>query len=83
MVEPLTTLLCKQVRFVWSEECQQAFERIKSLLLTAPVLKAPDFDKPFKLQVDVGVGAVLLQESPWGIDHLVSYYLQKFNHQQG
>ena len=70
---------------MWSEECQQAFEGIKSLLLTAPVLKAPDFDKPFKLQVDVsdvGVGAVLLQESPQRIDHPVSYYSQKFNRQQ-
>ena len=55
------------------------------MLLSALVLKAPDFEKPFKLQVDandVGIGAVLLQESPQGIDHLVSYYSQKFNNQQ-
>ena len=66
-------------------ECQQAFERIKSLLLSTPVLKAPDFKKFFKLQVDAsdaGIGAVLLQESPQGIDHPVSYYSQKVTRPQ-
>ena len=77
VAEPLTSLLQEREKFTWSEECQQAFEKIKSLLLSAPVLKAPDFEKPFKLQVDasdVGIGAVLLQESQQGIDHPVSYY---------
>ena len=76
VAEPLTSLLQKQEKFTWSEECQQAFVKIKSLLLSAPVLKAPDFEKPFKLQVDasdVGIRAVLLQESQQGIDHPVSY----------
>ena len=66
VAEPLTSLLQKGEKFTWSEECQQDFEKIKSLLLSAPVLKAPDFEKPFKLQVDasdVGIRAVLLQES--------------------
>ena len=78
VAEPLTYLLQKQEKFTRSEECQQAVEKIKSLLLSAPVLKAPDFEKPFKLQVDasdVGIGAVLLQESQHGIDHPVSYLL--------
>ena len=85
VAEPLTTLLCKREKFVWTMECQQAFERIKSLLLSTPVLKAPDFKKSFKLQVDAsdaGIGAVLLQESPQGIDHPVSYYSQKVTRPQ-
>lgn len=85
VAEPLTILLRKNQKFVWSEECQHSFERIKSLLLSAPVLKAPDFDKPFKLQVDasdIGIGAVLLQESSQGIDHPVCYYSQKLNSHQ-
>ena len=55
---------------------------MKSLLLSVPVLRAPDFEKPFKLQVDtsdVGIEAVLLQEGPQGIDHPASYYSRKFN----
>ena len=31
---------------------------------------------------DVGIGAVLLQESQQGVDHPVSYYSQKFNNHQ-
>ena len=82
---PLTTLLQKRKEFLWSQKCQYAFEKIKSLLLSAPVLKAPDFDKAFKLQVDasdIGIGAVLLQEGDQGIDHPVCYFSHKFNKHQ-
>ncbi|XP_029980233.1 scavenger receptor cysteine-rich type 1 protein M130-like, partial [Sphaeramia orbicularis] len=44
---------------------QEAFESVKALLCSAPVLAAPDFSWPFKLEVDAsafGAGAVLLQE---------------------
>ena len=51
VIEPLTSMLSKREKFIWSEECQQAFEKVKSLLLSTPVLKATDFEKPFKLQV--------------------------------
>ena len=63
VAEPLTTLLRKREKFVWTMECQQAFERIKSLLLSAPVLKAPDFKKLFKLQVDADWGGVVTRKS--------------------
>ena len=46
------------------------------------MLSAPDFSKPFKLEVDasmVGAGAVLLQEDAGGIDHPVCYFSRKFN----
>ncbi|TWW63288.1 hypothetical protein D4764_03G0002960 [Takifugu flavidus] len=48
-------------------ECQQSFEDLKSLLSCNPVVSAPNFSLPFKLEVDasaVGAGAVLLQEDP-------------------
>ena len=50
---------------MWSQKSQYAFEKIKSLLLSMPVLKAPDFENAFKLQVDAsdnGIGAFLLQK---------------------
>ena len=83
--EPLTNLLKKNSVFLWSESCQKAFETIKSLLVSAPVLATPDFDKPFMLAVDasdVGVGAVLLQEDSKGVDHLIGYFSHKFNASQ-
>ena len=53
------------MNFVWTDRCQDVFERIKLILRSEPVLLAPDFDKQFKLYVDasdIGLGAVLLQE---------------------
>jgi len=80
--EPLTNLLKKSHVFEWSVNCKKAFETIKSLLVSAPVLATPDFDKPFILTVDasdVGAGAVLLQEDGNGVDHPIGYFSLKFN----
>ncbi len=49
---PLTTLLSPAEPFVWSSECQTAFDNIKVLLCSEPVLAAPNFSLPFKLEVD-------------------------------
>ena len=64
---------------------KNAFDRLKAILKSAPVLLASDFDKCFKLAVDasdVGIGAVLLQEDHNGIDHPVCYFSKKFNKHQ-
>jgi len=61
IAEPLTTLVQKQRKFAWNKECQNVFEKAKSLLLLATILKAHNFE--IKLQVDVseiGIGTVLL-----------------------
>uniref|UniRef100_A0A0E9WSF6 Reverse transcriptase/retrotransposon-derived protein RNase H-like domain-containing protein n=1 Tax=Anguilla anguilla TaxID=7936 RepID=A0A0E9WSF6_ANGAN len=70
---------------MWTSDCQNAFEAVKLLLCSAPVLAAPDFALPFKLVVDaraLGAGAVLLQEDIDGIDHPVSFFSRKFNKHQ-
>ena len=85
IAEPLTNLLKKSTKFKWNDKCQDAFDRLKAILKSAPVLLAPDFDKCFKLAVDasdVGIGAVLLQEDNNGIDHPVCYFSKKFNKHQ-
>ena len=82
---PLTNLLRKQESFIWTTACQEAFDRVKAILLSSPVLTVPDFDKQFKLYVDasdVGAGAVLQQEDNQGIDHSVSYFSRKFEDTQ-
>lgn len=81
VVTPLTDLLKAERKFVWNAECEAAFDSAKDLLCHAPVLSAPNFDLPFKLQVDasgVGAGAVLLQEDKVGIEHPVCYFSKKF-----
>ena len=58
---PLTNLLSKKVKFVWTDDCQLAFDKVKLLLQKSPVLKSPEYEKPLKLIIDssdVGTGSV-------------------------
>lgn len=75
---PLTALTSTKRGFAWTPECQRAFQHLKAFLSSSPVLRAPDYTRPFHLYVDasgVGVGAVLLQEAQdTGILHPTSYY---------
>ena len=85
VVEPLTKLLSPSVPFRWSPDCEHAFQSVKVLLSEAPVLAAPDFSKPFQLEIDassIGAGAVLLQEDGCGVAHPVCYFSRKFNKHQ-
>ena len=86
VVHPLTSLTSPKMPFKWTPECQRAFENVKALLCHAPVLAAPDFGKPFRVEVDasaVGAGAVLLQDDPNAVEHPVSFFSRKFNTHQG
>lgn len=64
LTRPLTDLLRKDVPFVWSQACENAFQLLKHKLTTAPCLAIPNPDEPFELVCDAckyGTGAVLLQ----------------------
>lgn len=85
VVLPLTNLLKKDVKFLWNDRCQESFDQLKAILANEPLLKAPDFSKPFKLGVDasdVGVGAVLMQEDERGVDRPIAYYSKKLDKHQ-
>eukprot|EP00698_Gefionella_okellyi_P007575 TRINITY_DN185_c0_g1_i13.p1 TRINITY_DN185_c0_g1~~TRINITY_DN185_c0_g1_i13.p1 ORF type:complete len:902 (+),score=130.16 TRINITY_DN185_c0_g1_i13:4016-6721(+) len=69
IAKPLTDLTGKYARFEWGESQQQAFQMLKDLMLTAPILSHPDFTRPFVLVTDAseaGVGAWLGQ---WNEGH--------------
>lgn len=62
---PLTHLTKNNTPFVWSPDCQAAFDEVKSLLSTAPVLAMPDPSKRYTVYTDAsiyGCGGVLMQE---------------------
>ena len=52
IAEPLTNLLSKRTKFIWTNDCQKAFDILKAILKNEPVLLAPNFAKEFKLAVD-------------------------------
>jgi hypothetical protein len=62
---PITELQKKNKKFVWTEKCTEAFQRLKELLTTTPILKVPDMDEDFLVCTDAskeGLGRVLMQD---------------------
>lgn len=65
IAKPLTELTKKDRSFDFNTKCKRAFQNIKEKLISAPVLKFPDFEKKFTLTTDAsntGLGAILSQE---------------------
>jgi hypothetical protein len=55
-------LLIKDVDFIWTEQCQTAFETLKAKLSMAPVIRGPIWDLPFHISTDAfetAIGGVL------------------------
>ena len=76
IVNSLTQLLKKDVPYVWTVDCQAAFEEIKNRLIQAPILIPPNWSKPFHIHADAShtaVGAVLCQDDGKKIDHPIYY----------
>ena len=62
---PIYDLQKKAKKFKWTDEAEKAFNDIKELLVSPPVLKAPTPDGLFCLESDTsqeGVGSTLLQK---------------------
>lgn len=75
-IAPITSLLKKNKKFIWTEEQSEAFDVIKKDLANAPLLNCPDFERPFILQTDastVGLGAILSQINPDGSENVIAY----------
>lgn len=76
IAKPLTKLLEKGVEFHSSADAQNAFDKLKDALCTAPILQYPDFTKPFIITTDASgtaIGAVSSQ-GEIGKDRPVAYY---------
>ena len=76
IAHPMHALTRKDTVFEWTADCDAAFNKLKELLITAPVLLHPRFgpSEEFILETDasgVGLGAILSQKhdgmrlDPW------------------
>jgi len=78
--KPITELLKNNVKFVWSPECEEAFQTLKKLLTTALVLAQLDIEKPFHVYCDasgIGIGCVLVQEG-----QVIAYVSRQLKHDE-
>ena len=79
---PLNKLTQKKVRFNCDARCQQAFEDLKYSMMTSPVLSFPDKNSQFIIYTDasdVGIGAVLTQKAPSGVEKVIYYASRSFS----
>jgi hypothetical protein len=79
---PLTGLTHKEREFLWSDEAQKAFDELKHLLTTTPILQLFDPKKPTTVETDASkyaLGAILSQPGPDGKLRPVAYHSRKFN----
>jgi transposase InsO family protein/ribosomal protein L21E len=81
---PLHELTKKNTKFVWTEQCENAFQLLKDKLVQAPVLAYPDPNETFILDTDasnLGIGAVLSQVQK-GEERPIAYASKKLSPSQ-
>ena len=72
---PSERLTGKNAKFVWNDEQQRGFDKLRKALLEAPVLKIADVNRPFRVvsdASDTAIGGVLLQQDDVGEWHPVA-----------
>jgi hypothetical protein len=67
-------------KFIWSEAANQAFLELKSRLVSAPILKLPDYSKQFVIQCDASNGALgaVLTQGEGDQESVIAFLSQKF-----
>eukprot|EP00960_Hanusia_phi_P075959 768490-Hanusia_phi.AAC.2 len=81
LAAPLHQLLRKDVPFIWSTECDQAFTELKRRLTTSPVLSHFDPLRRTEIQTDASntaLGGTLLQYDYQGREKVVGFYSRLF-----
>ncbi|KAL5515000.1 hypothetical protein EMCRGX_G000106 [Ephydatia muelleri] len=74
IMKPLHHLMEHNVAFLWTEECELAFQELKRHLVTAPILSYANFSKEFVLDTDASnfaLGAVLSQVQENGSEKVI------------
>ncbi|KAL6348735.1 hypothetical protein AAG906_029763 [Vitis piasezkii] len=72
---PSPTTIKGDAKFVWDERCQRSFDQLKQFLTAAPIVRAPNWQLPFKVMCDASdfaIGVVLGQRED-GKPYVISY----------
>ena len=78
---PLCRLLEKYAKFDFDESCRSAFEEIKSILVSAPIMLTPNWNNEFEIMCNVSdyaMGAILGQRTE-KIFKAIYYACKTFN----
>ena len=76
---PLTRLTKKDIPFEWTPECTEAVQRLKKAITAELVLRQPDHNKSFTMEVDMfqfALGVILSQRDEQGKLCPMGYYLK-------
>ena len=81
IARPLHKLTEKNQSFIWTDECQLAFQTLKQALTNTPILAYPRNEDSFILDTDASntcLGAVLSQVQD-GTEKVIAYYSKAFS----
>ncbi|RYA43693.1 ribonuclease H family protein [Enterobacter cloacae complex sp. GF14B] len=70
------------MNFEWTEECEESFKKLKEALITARVLKSPDWEKIFHVHIDASayaIGCILAQPEEGNMDFPICYPSRQLN----
>jgi len=81
LAKPLYILTENKNKFIWEDKCQDAFDELKRVLSSSPILSFPREEGEFILDTDasnIGIGAVLSQKQE-GKEKVIAYYSRILN----
>ena len=79
----MNVLMRKDEKWQWEKEQQKAFDELKQVFTTKPVLAAPDLDKEFRVEADAsnyatgGVLSMRCSDKKWRPVAFISKSLSK------
>ncbi|KAF1334651.1 reverse transcriptase, partial [Globisporangium splendens] len=76
IIRPFSPLLKKDVDWKWSDECQEAFVKVKRSLMEAPVLAIADHERPFYVVCDASdfaIGCALMHHDDADRERVICY----------
>jgi len=81
VARPMNVLMRKDMKWQWGKEQQKAFNELKGIFTTRPVLAAPDLDKEFRIEADAsnyttgGVLSIKCSDELWRLVAFISKFL--------